>query len=159
MTKFIINKACKIQKFPGKGGWHYVHLPEISPNKNMPFGWVIVSGHIDTYKISKYKLLPLGNGQLFLPIKLAIRKHIKKKVDDKVHLKLYLDQTPLQIPKELILCFENEPQKAFKNFTLLSEINKKRYLDWIYSAKTEETKAKRIVKLLDDMNHNKKFDS
>jgi len=153
----IINRECFLKKFSGKGGWTYIALPEISPNKNMPFGWVIVNGYIDSYKLMKYKLLPMGNNRLFLPVKAEIRKKLKKQVGDTVRLKLFIDNLPLKIPSEIILCFENEPQKAYKNFLTLSEGQQKAFLDWIYSAKTEEKKAERIITMIDKLMKNKSF--
>ncbi len=153
----IIDRECLLEKFSGKGSWTYISLPEISPNKNMPFGWVIVNGYIDNYELVKYKLLPMGNNRLFLPVKAEIRKKLKKQAGDTVHLKLFLDNRPLKIPTEIILCFENEPQKAYKNFLNLSEGQQKAFLDWIYSAKTEEKKAERIIIMIDKVMKNKSF--
>jgi hypothetical protein len=154
---FIIDKEYVLQKFSGKGGWTYIALPEIPPNKRMPFGWVIVSGYVDSYALVKYKLLPMGNEQLFLPIKAEIRKKIKKQVNDIVHLKLFIDTSPLKIPKEIILCFENEPKKAYTHFINLSEGQQKAFLDWVYSAKTEATKAARIIQMMDRVIKNEPF--
>lgn len=83
--KYIVNKKCVLEKFSGKGGWTYIPLPEILPTKNTPFGWVIVNGVIDDYKLSKHKLLSMGNNKLFLPIKVEIRKTIKNKLETMLH--------------------------------------------------------------------------
>lgn len=74
---------------------------------------VIVNGYIDDYELSKHKVLSMGNNQLFLPIKAEIRKKIRMQVGDNVTLKLSIDKSTLKIPTEIVLCFENEPQKAF----------------------------------------------
>ncbi len=78
----------------------------------------------------------MGNNQLFLPVKAEIRKKIKKQVGDIVKLKLSIDKSTLKIPREIISCFENEPQKTYKNFMNFTEGQQKAFLDWIYSAKT-----------------------
>lgn len=155
--KDIVNKKCLLEKFSGKGGWTYIPLPEISLNKRTPFGWVIVNGFIDDYELSKHKLLSMGNNQLFLPVKAEIIKKIKKRVGDNVTLKLFIDKSTLKIPTEIILCFENEPQKAYKNFMNFSEGQQKAFLDWIYSAKTEDKKTERIIVMLDKAIKNEKF--
>jgi len=155
--KHIVNKKCLLEKFSGKGGWTYIPLPEILLNKKTPFGWVIVNGFIDDYELSKHKLLSMGNNQLFLPVKAEIRKKIKKQVGDNVTLRLSIDKSTLKIPAEIILCFENEPQKAYKNFINFSEGQQKAFLDWIYSAKTEDKKAERIITMLDKVIKNEKF--
>lgn len=61
---------------------------------------------------------------------------------------LYKDNTPLDIPEELILCLTDEPN-AYKKFQQLTEGEQKAFIDWIYSAKTDETKVKRITTTID----------
>src|SRR5688572_5246826 len=109
MAKPLVNKKYKLEKFQGKGGWTYARIPEILKDKNAHFGWVKVKGTIDGYEIKKYHLMPMGNGQLFLPVKAEIRKQIKKSEGDFVHVVLYSDNEPLEIPKEMILCLKDEP--------------------------------------------------
>jgi hypothetical protein len=74
----LVNGDYLLQKFPGKGGWTYAAIPEILQNKKNPFGWVKVKGSVDGYELKQYKLMPMGEGRLFLPVKAAIRKKIKK---------------------------------------------------------------------------------
>lgn len=155
--KHIVDRECLLEKFSGKGGWTYIPLPEISLNKKGPFGWVIVNGFIDNYELSNHKLLSMGNNQLFLPVKTEIRKKIKKQVGDKVILRLSIDRSTLKIPLEIILCFQNEPQKAYRNFIHFSKGQQKAFLDWIYNAKTEEKKTERIIVMLDKAMRNEKF--
>ena len=83
MEKPIVNKRVKLEKFEGKGGWTYARLPEVKPGKSW-FNWVKVKGCIDDYEIKAYNLMPIGNGQLFLPVKKEIRKKIKKEAGDEV---------------------------------------------------------------------------
>jgi len=155
--KPLVNSEYLLQKFPGKGGWTYAEIPEILQNKKVPFGWVRVKGNIDNYLLKQYKLMPMGNGILFLPVKAEIREKIGKQADDYVNVTLYSDDSPLEIPEEIILCFENEPKKVCKNYLNFTEGEQKSYLDWIYKAKTEETKAKRIIKMMDKLLKNQKL--
>lgn len=134
-----------LEKFKGKGGWTYARIPEVTKNKNSPFGWVKVRGTIDGFEIKKYHLMPMGNGILFLPVKAEIRKKIKKDVGDYVHVVLFPDDEPLEVPEEMMLCLKDEP-KALKFFNSLSESEQKFYIDWIYAAKKEETKIDRLAK-------------
>jgi hypothetical protein len=143
--KPLVNKKYQLEKFPGKGGWTFARMPEIVKNKKSPFGWVKVKGTIDGYEIKKYHLMPMGNGMLFLPVKAEIRKKIKKDVGDSVHVILFPDNEPLIVPEEMLLCIKDEP-KALHFFNSLSESERKFYIDWVYSAKKEETKINRIAK-------------
>lgn len=153
----LVNAKYLMKKFPGKGGWTYVEIPEISQNKNNPFGWVKVKGFIDSYELKQYKLMPMGNERLFLPVKAAIRKVIKKQAGDYVNVILYSDESLLEIPEEILLCFEQESKILYETFMAYTEGERKTYLDWIYSAKTDETKAVRIATMMSRLQKKLRF--
>jgi hypothetical protein len=154
--KPLVNKEYLLEKSPGKGGWTYAVIPEIMPDKKAPFSWVKVKGSIDGVEISKYHLMPSGKGTLFLSVKADIRKKIKKEAGDYVHVILELDNEPLEVPEELMLCLQ-EDVEALQFFNSLNEIEKHNYVKWIYSAKTEQTKVGRIAKTLDRLSKRQKF--
>lgn len=143
----LTDKEYLLEKIPGKGGWTYARLPEISSDKKNPFGWRKVKGTIDGYAISKYNLMPMGEGVLFLPVKAEIRKMIGKQAGDYVHVVLYPDHEPLETPAEFLDCLKEEP-KALRFFKTLNESERKFYIQWIYSAKREETKINRLAKAI-----------
>lgn len=91
--------------------------------------------------------MPMGDNKLFLPVKADIRKKIKKQEGDYVHVILYPDDEPLEVPEEMLLCLKDEPL-ALTFFNSLSESEQKFYIDWIYSAKKEETKVDRLAKTI-----------
>jgi hypothetical protein len=142
--KTLVDKKLKLEKFNGKGGWTYVQVPVIRREARRPFGWVKVKGSIDGYKIKHYHLMPMGNGKLFLPVKAEIRKMLGKSQGDRVHVVLYADNEPLEIPDEMMHCLKDEPL-ALKFFKSLTESQRKYYIDWIYSARKEDTKVKRLA--------------
>lgn len=154
--KPLVNKKYKLHKYPGKGGWIYTVIEEIAPDKRAKFGWVRVKGFIDDYELKNYKLMPLGNGKLFLPVRAEIRKKIKKEEGDWIKVILYLDNDPLNIPDELLQCLRDEP-KAHDFFFSLKESEQKMYLDWIYSSKKEETKIRRIADAVNRLAFGLKF--
>ena len=156
MEEPLINKTYLLEKFSGKGGWTYAAIPEISPNKHAHFGWVRVKGSIDGYELKGFRLMPMGNGKLFLPVKAEIRKKIQKKAGDWVQIILYLDNTPLEVPEELLLCLQDEPV-AHQTFLSYTAGEQKAFVDWIYSAKTEETKVERIVQSINKLMSGKKL--
>ncbi|HCL04543.1 MAG TPA: hypothetical protein DHW64_00565 [Chitinophagaceae bacterium] len=145
--KAIINKKYLLEKFPGKGGWTFARIPQIKQDKKNPFGWVKVKGIIDGYAISQYKLMPMGNGQLFLPVKAGIRKIIGKQAGDYITVTLYPDNDPVLIPAELLDCLKDDPD-AHRNFIQLSEGKQKEYIDWIYEAKKESTRIERMATMI-----------
>ncbi len=157
-VKPLVDKEYLLEKFPGKGGWTYTIIPEVSPDPKTPFGWVRVKGSIDGYEISDYHLMPYltGSGQLFLPIKSEIRKNIKKEAGDYVHIILYPDNAPLEVPEELLLCLQDDAE-ALRFFNSLNKSEQHQYVKWIYSAKTDQTKVDRIAKTLVRLSKHQKF--
>lgn len=154
--KPLVDRKYILEKFPGKGGWIYAAIPEISQNKKAPFGWVKVKGRIHGYEIKNYKLMPMGNGQLFLPVKAAIRKKIGKGQGDWIHVTLFADNAPTEIPEELLLCLKDAPT-AYQNFLCFTDGQQKEYIDWIYSAKTDDTRINRIVETLNRIERGQKL--
>jgi hypothetical protein len=144
----LVDKEYQLEKFPGKGGWTYAQIPEIVQDKQSYFGWVRVRGSIDGIEFKNYHLMPIGNGKLFLPVKAGIRKAIKKQAGDYVRVILFADNLPTEIPEELKICLQSE-WDALEIFLRYSNGEQKRMIDWIYSAKTDETKVRRIAKTLD----------
>jgi len=115
--KPLVNKDYLLQKFPGKGGWTYAVIPEVLQDKSALFGWMRVRGTIDHYELKNYKLMPMGNGQLFLPVKAEIRKKIDKEEGDFLRVILFTNTTPLEIPREIMECFRNEPTATYEIFS------------------------------------------
>jgi len=154
--KPLIDKIYLLEKFPCKMGWTYTEIPEILPDKKSPFSWVKVKGSIDGFEINKYHLMPSGRGTLMLSVKSEIRKKIKKQAGDYVHVILYPDNDPLEIPEELLTCLQDDTE-ALKFFNSLNENEQYNYVKWIYSAKTERTKVDRIAKTVINLSKCHKF--
>jgi len=146
--KPLVDKDYLLEKFQGKGGWTFAKIPEILQDKHSPFGLVRVRGTIDNFEIKNYNLMPMGNGKLFLPVKADIRKKIKKQVGDYVRITLFADHLPTDIPEELKLCLQDEPE-VFERFLTYTNGVQKAFIEWIYSAKTDETKIERITRTID----------
>ncbi|KAA1243907.1 YdeI/OmpD-associated family protein [Aquimarina sp. RZ0] len=155
--KPLVNSEYLLCKFSGKGGWTYAEIPEVLQNKKKPFGWVKVKGFIDGFELRQYKLMPMGNGKLFLPVRAEIRNKIKKQAGDYVNVILYSDHSKLQIPSEIIDCFTQESKKVLETFLSFTEGEQKTYLDWVYAAKTDETKANRILRMMDRVQKKLRF--
>ena len=151
MSDWLLDRDCVLEKFPGKGGWTYAAIPELKPDPKAPFGWVQVNGLIDDISIEKVKLMPKGDGTLFLPVKKAWRKSLRKKYGDIVRIKLNPDNTPLMVPEEIKACLKMESESLWIRFKSLRESTRKAYLDWIYQAKGEDAKVRRILKMMNDL--------
>ena len=156
MGKPLVSKEYLLEKHPGKGGWTYARIPEIQPDKKSPFGWVKVEGNIDGVAFKGYRLQPMGKGKLFFPVKAAIRKRIGKDAGDFVKIVLYKDDTPLEVPVILVACLRDEPG-AYEKFLRRSEGEQKAFIDWIYAAKKDETRVKRIAITINKIMSNQKI--
>ncbi len=156
--KPLVDKTYLLEKFPEKGGWTYTIIPEIQPDKHAPFGWVKVRGSIDGFEINNFRLMPFvaGTGQLFLPVKAEIRKKIKKQAGDYIHVILYPDNEPWIVPEELLVCLQDDTE-ALQFFNSLQEEEQQKFVKWIYSARTDQTKVDRIAKTLTVLSKQQKF--
>ncbi len=156
MANPIVDKTYKIKKKAGKGGWSYVVLPGIPSGAKSTLGLVRVKGFVDTYELRQFNLLPMKNGSMLLPLKAPLRKAIKKKEGDGVHVTLFVDRSPVDIPEEILDSVVDSP-RAYEFFLKLSDSNKKYYIDWIVDSKKIETKAARIIKMIKLLEKGKKF--
>jgi hypothetical protein len=147
MDQPLVNNTYILKKFPGKGGWTYALIPEILQDRHALFGWVRVKGSIDGYEFNAYHLMPNGKGQLMLPVKSEIRKKIGKQASDQVHVILFADNAPIEFPEELIECLKDNPD-AYNALGRYTDGEKKSFVEWIYSAKNESTKADRIALMI-----------
>jgi Domain of unknown function (DUF1905) len=96
------NGEVLLEKFPGKGGWTFARVPVQFPKSDKPFGWLVVSGKIDDLYFEHIKLMPAGDGTLFLPVKAAWRKILKKEAGTIVRIELTVDKTPETLPAEAL---------------------------------------------------------
>ena len=151
MSEWIVDREFVMEKFPGKGGWTYLSIPEIKPDPKVPFGWVQVNGFMDDHRIEKAKLMPGGNGLLILPVKKSLRKSLSKKYGDIVKVKLKLDDTPIEVPEDIKACLQMESEELWSTFNNLRESSRKAYIDWINEAKGKDTKVRRILKMMNDL--------
>ena len=144
----MIEYSTTILQFAEKGektGWSYVCIPpdiaeKLKPGFKKSFR---VKGKLDNYPIARQALLPMGNGEFILPLKAAVRKAIHKNKGAMVKLILEEDNRALKVSAELLECLSDSP-KAEKKFKSLPHSHQMYYSNWIESAKTVETKAKRI---------------
>lgn len=156
MKKALVDKHFLIQKKEEKNGWHYVVISHIVASEKNNLGLVRVSGLIDTFEFKQFNLLPMKDGDMMLPLKLAVRKKINKKEGDTVHVVLFADASRVVIPDEILVCLLDAP-KAHHYFLTLSESNQKYYIDWIEEAKKMETKVERICKTIERLENGLKF--
>jgi hypothetical protein len=150
MEKPIVDHQFCLKKMDMKGGWTYIEIEGLPKALKQRFGWIPVKGKIDDFDIKQFKLWGMSNGNTFMPVKAEIRKKIKKQEGDWVHVTLYYDDSPLEIPEEFLVCLMDSP-KANAFFESMNDSSKKHYIDWIYASKTLETRVNRIAKAIEKM--------
>jgi len=129
-----------------KTGWTYIEVPaeyaqKLKPGNKQSFR---VRGRLDEFAISSVALMPMGEGDFIMPLNAAIRKGIGKRKGAKLSVKIELDDAPIKLSGDLLDCLAEEP-KALDFFKKLTPGHQKYFSNWIESAKTEPTKAKRIA--------------
>jgi hypothetical protein len=119
-------------------------------------GWVKIIAKIDDAEY-RGSLAKMGHSCHFLGVTKEIRKKINKTFGDTVHIviKRDIEIREVIIPQEFEYELSNNPD-AFTFFKTLSYTNKKEYVQWIMSAKKEETKQRRIHKAIEMLLSKKK---
>lgn len=149
MGAALVNQKYLLKKFPGKGGWTFAEIPEIPPDPHAHFGWVKVRGSIDEYEFDHCHLMPMGNGKLYLPVKAAIRKAIKKQAGDTVHVIIYKEDSILVTPLEILECIKEAG--VLDVYDKWTDAKKREKLEWITQSSQDETRVNRIVALIDQL--------
>ncbi|MCW3110239.1 MAG: hypothetical protein JWQ09_4745 [Segetibacter sp.] len=146
----MVEFTCTIKKFGEQGektGWTYIDIPEaiacqLMPGNKKSFR---VKGRLDKFVFESFALIPMGGGNFILPVNAGVRKSLGKGKGATVDVKMEVDTKPVQLSPELMQCLSDEPA-ALAFFNKLPGSHQKYFSRWIESAKTVETKAKRIAK-------------
>ncbi len=145
----MVHFTTTIQKFneqSEKTGWTYILVREDIAQQMMPGSkkGFRVKGSLDQYVFEKMSLLPFGGGDFILPLKATIRKAIGKGRGATVNVKMEVDNNPIKPPAEFVECLADEPN-ALDYFNQLPMSHRNYFINYIQSAKTDATKAKRIA--------------
>ncbi len=137
-----------------KTGWSYILIPAAHAQKLYPGNKKSfrIKGTIDHYAFEAVSLLPMGEGDFIMPMNATIRKAIKKNKGASVRVKIEKDNNPepVKMIRELQECLEDEPA-ALANFYKMPKSHQNYYIKWIDSAKTEQTRTKRIAQTVTAM--------
>jgi hypothetical protein len=137
----------KFGKMGEKTGWTYVNIPadvaqQLKPGNRKSFR---VRGKLDHYAIAGVAIMPMGNGNYILTLNADMRKGIHKREGAMLQVSLEEDvDFKLIVPDDLSECLADEPE-ALNFFNSLLESHRRYFVNWLNSAKTVETRAKRIA--------------
>jgi hypothetical protein len=157
----MIQFTTTILQFHKKGektGWSYIEISASQANKLNPGCKVSfrVKGKIDSYSFERTSLLPMGEGSFILPINGTIRKAIQKQKGSKVQVEMEMDKRARTISKDLMDCLHDDTE-ALTFFNSLPKSHQNYFSNWIESAKTSQTKTKRIVMAVTAMSKKQGF--
>ena len=157
----MIKFTTTIQKFTSQGektGWTYIVIPaelaqQLSPGNKKSFR---VKGKLDKHSISGMALIPMGEGNFIMALKADLRKAIGKQKGATLLVALAVDTIPYQVNILLLECLEDEPA-AMQYFKSLPSSHQHYFSKWIESAKTVQTKTKRIAMAVNAMSKRMDF--
>lgn len=135
-----------------KTGWTYIrisaiHAQKLKPGNKQSFR---VKGKLDDHPIKKVALLPMGEGDFIMPLNATIRKAIRKNKGAKLSVQLEADNAKIEPPSDLLECLADEPS-AIAWFRQLPKSHQNYFGNWVRSAKTDATRAKRIARVVTAM--------
>ncbi len=136
-----------------KTGWTYIGIPadiaqQMKPGHKKSFR---VRGMLDAFPVKGMALMPMGEGNFIMALKAEVRKGIRKRAGAMLQVRLEVDNDfKVEMPDDLQECFDFEPE-AFGFFNSLAKSHREYFIRWIDSAKTNETRAKRIVNTVNAM--------
>lgn len=141
-----------------KSGWTYIDVPlDVSQSLNPDIKTSYrVKGKIDQHAIAQVSLVPMGDGHFIIAINGTMRKAIRKEEGAMVTLTLERDTSELTISEDLMGCLLEEPT-AWESFNNLPKSHQRYYSNWIESAKTIETKTKRIHQTIFGLSHGMEY--
>ena len=136
-----------------KTGWSYIEIPadiaqQMKPGNKKSFR---VRGMLDGFAVQGMALMPMGEGRFIMALKAEVRKGIHKNAGAMLQVKLEEDKDyKVTMPDDLQECFDFEPE-AFDFFNSLAMSHRNYFIKWINDAKTNETRAKRVINTVNAM--------
>ncbi len=152
----MVNFKAEIEKFESNGektGWSYVFVPEeiaqqIKPNDRRGMR---VRGEIDQVPIQGKSLIPMGGGDFILALDAKLRKQLRKEEGNVVNLSLEHDiDFKIEMPEDLEVCLAQE-DGLLEHFLSYTKAHQNYFINWLNTAKTETTRTKRLVMIVDAM--------
>lgn len=152
----MIKLKAEIEKFDANGektGWSYVFIPaeiaqQIKPDDKRGMR---VRGTIDNISIAGKSLLPMGDGNFILTLDAKLRKQLNKVVGNPVSLSLEHDvDFKIDMPEDLEICLAQE-EGLLEHFLSYTKSHQNYFIVWLNTAKTEVTRTKRLIMIVDAM--------
>ncbi|RYG16611.1 MAG: DUF1905 domain-containing protein [Chitinophagaceae bacterium] len=151
----IIYQA-EIERFETNGektGWSYVFIPQdiadqIKPNNRRE---IRVRGFIDQVAVQGMCMMPVKGDGFILPLKKSLRKELRKESATLIVLRLEFDvDFKIEMPDDLEICLADE-EELLERFLAMPKSHQNYFINWLNTAKTEPTRTKRLVMIVNAM--------
>lgn len=158
----MITHQAEIERFETNGektGWSYVFIPQdiadqIKPNNRRE---VRVRGVIDQVEVSGICMMPVKFDGFILPLNKTLRKALRKECGASVRLNLEFDADfKIEMPDDLEVCLAEEEELLLR-FLAQPKSHQNYFINWLNTAKTEPTRTKRLVMIVNAMFHKLDF--
>lgn len=123
-----------------------MELPDIPLNKEAAFGMLKVRGSVDGYELNGHTLMPFGKGVMMMSVNAEIRRKIKKEEGDTVHITLYADDRPYELPALLVTRLQDAG--VYELFLKMKKSEQRFCAKRIFSSPREATVEERIKKII-----------
>ncbi len=136
----------KFEKMGEKTGWTFIVVPAAIAERIKPAVKVSyrVKGSIDHHPLKMVAMVPMGEGDYIIPVNAGMRKGIRKEEGAEVEVALEEDTDEFVLSPDLMNTLEYEPE-ALEKFSSMPKSHQKYFSNWIESAKTIETRTRRIT--------------
>jgi hypothetical protein len=150
-----------IQKFASKAektGWTYVDMPmdvilRLKLKSRREFR---IKGMMDDVKFERLTCYPSKEGHFIIAINAELRKKLGKKEGAMLNIKFEPDKSEALKSQELLDCLADD-KIAQKQFNTLNLSHQNYFHRYVFSAKGADTKAGRIVNVINAMYQKQNF--
>ena len=148
----MIHFKATLKKFAEQGektGWTFIEVSaelsqQLKPNYRKSYRVKIT---LDSISFEGVAMIPMGEGTFIVAINMGMRKAIGKHKGDEVVVTIEIDEKGYQLNQDFVACLHDEP-RALTYFNSLAKSHQVYFSKWIESAKTIETKSRRIANSL-----------
>ncbi|MDA0912247.1 MAG: YdeI/OmpD-associated family protein [Bacteroidetes bacterium] len=144
------NFAAQVKRFSMDGGMHYLELPKEAAEPMRATGqkrWLCTIQDAVTWSCG---LLPTGEGSWFIVLSKQKMRSVEARLGDWLNVDLVPDESKygMPLPEDLEEMLADDPEFERK-FDAMLPGKRRNAIHQIASAKTPETAAKRIMKLME----------
>lgn len=154
----MVTFSAEIERFESNGdktGWSYVFVPQeianqIKPDHRREFR---VRGFLDQVKVNGMCMMPVKGDGFILPLKKELRRTLKKEEGHHLNIQLEFDADfKIEMPADLEICLAQE-DGLLERFVAMTKSHQNYFINWLNTAKTEPTRTKRLVMIVNAIAH------